>query len=384
MPNFYFQLGSTPELSFKELELILPQSQLDRLLIDLVKINLPDIQTANQLIKILGGTVKILQERSILDPGCHQDQIVTRLAELIADQHPHTFAIAEWGRDHLPKIEPAEIKNLIRDRGLNLSYKEQTRHGLSASLLLHHPDIFELVVIQTQTQTIIAQSVAVQNIDEWTKRDRSKPYFDRKKGMLPPKVARMMVNLALGEQALTNQLVQTAIYDPFCGSGTILLEALMLGWPVIGSDIDPEAVRGTQKNIAWLKQAYQLSPSLTTHVFIQDATHVQISDFSHPIQYLVAEPFLGKPTPRETEVANIFKGLEKLYLGMFKRWQSIFAAGAEIVLVMPLVETSKHTYNLEGLIDKLANLGYTTVFKPIVYKRPQAIVQRQIVKFKYH
>ena len=32
----------------------------------------------------------------------------------------------------------------------------------------------------------------------WFKRDRAKPYSDRHKGLLPPKIARILVNLALG------------------------------------------------------------------------------------------------------------------------------------------------------------------------------------------
>jgi hypothetical protein len=110
---------------------------------------------------------------------------------------------------------------------------------------------------------------------------------------------------------------------------------------------------------------------------------VSNKSLTKPVTHIVTEPFLGKPTPQEAEVANIFKGLEKLYLGVFKQWQTILADQAEVVIVLPLVETSRHTFNLEGLIDKLANLGYTTVFQPIIYKRPQAIVQRQIIKFKY-
>lgn len=375
MPNYYFQLGSTPELSFKELELVLAGYQLDRVAVDVVKAELASDEVALQLIKTLGGTVKILQELATVE-NVNKDQIADQLIKILLEKKPNTFAIAEWGRDHLPKIEASDLKSLVRKQGLNLSYKDQTRHGLSASLLLHHQEIFELVILQTLANTIIAKTVAVQDIDDWTNRDRGKPYSDRKKGMLPPKVARIMVNLA-STPAIT-------VYDPFCGSGTILLEALMLGHCVIGSDLDPVSVQGTQQNINWLKQNYQLPTSLTDQVFAQDATHVDKKQLAQPISCIITEPFLGKPTPREEEVANIFKGLEKLYLGVFKQWQSILADGAEVIIILPLIETSRHTFNLEGLIDKLVNFGYTTVFQPIIYKRPQAIVQRQIIKFKYH
>jgi tRNA G10 N-methylase Trm11 len=383
MPNYYFQLGSTPELSWQELQTVLSNIELERVSVDLVKANLADDQTAQQYIQILGGTIKILKELAVAE-SLTKAQITQKFADIILANKPNTFAIAEWGRDHLPKIEATEIKSLVRAAGFNPSYKDQTRHGLSAALLLHHPDIFEIIVIQIPQGLIFAQTLSVQNIDEWSTRDRGKPYFDRKKGMLPPKVARMMVNLALGDTVLNQDLAdQQVIYDPFCGSGTILLESLMLGRSVIGSDLDPDSVNGTQQNVDWLKNEYQLPESLTFQGLVQDATHVSNKSLTKPVTHIVTEPFLGKPTPQEAEVANIFKGLEKLYLGVFKQWQTILADQAEVVIVLPLVETSRHTFNLEGLIDKLANLGYTTVFQPIIYKRPQAIVQRQIIKFKY-
>jgi 23S rRNA G2445 N2-methylase RlmL len=59
---------------------------------------------------------------------------------------------------------------------------------------------------------------------------------------LRPTVAAMMVGLA-GEP-------RGVLLDPCCGSGTILGEALAVGWPAVrGVDIDPEAVEITGRNV---------------------------------------------------------------------------------------------------------------------------------------
>ncbi|MGH3713112.1 MAG: TRM11 family SAM-dependent methyltransferase [Micromonosporaceae bacterium] len=61
-------------------------------------------------------------------------------------------------------------------------------------------------------------------------------------GALRPTVAAMMVTLA-GQP-------DGALLDPCCGSGTILGEALALGWRnVRGGDIDPEAVEIARRNV---------------------------------------------------------------------------------------------------------------------------------------
>jgi Putative RNA methylase family UPF0020 len=59
-------------------------------------------------------------------------------------------------------------------------------------------------------------------------------------GALRPTVAAAMVRLAGRAGGV--------LYDPFCGSGTIMLEAAAAGWEVAGSDIDPDAVETARRN----------------------------------------------------------------------------------------------------------------------------------------
>jgi tRNA G10 N-methylase Trm11 len=61
-----------------------------------------------------------------------------------------------------------------------------------------------------------------------------------REGALRPTVARAMVLLAAEPSGV--------LLDPCCGSGTILREALAVGWRARGLDIDPEAVRAARRN----------------------------------------------------------------------------------------------------------------------------------------
>ena len=62
-----------------------------------------------------------------------------------------------------------------------------------------------------------------------------------REGALRPTVANAMVRLA-GEP-------RGVLLDPCCGSGTVLGEALTVGWKVKGQDIDPHAVHVAQQNV---------------------------------------------------------------------------------------------------------------------------------------
>jgi len=61
-------------------------------------------------------------------------------------------------------------------------------------------------------------------------------------GSMSPKLARCMVNL-------TGVTAGDIVFDPFCGTGGILIEAGIMGTKVVGADIDERMVEGTIKNL---------------------------------------------------------------------------------------------------------------------------------------
>lgn len=373
--QYLFILGNTPALSRLELTAIMPDAEQVEVLesVSLVTTEEP----ISNLIDILGGTVKIAEVLTELPP-----QTAESLTQVIAEQVEQLalkdFAVAEVGRDHLPVVDASEIKHILRKKGINTRYVDGSRHGMSAAVL-RHQKVTEILTVQTAKTIYLCKTIQVQDVDEWTKRDRQKPYADRKKGMLPPKVARIMVNLALGPNPEPN----TVLFDPFCGSGTVLMEALCRGVQVVGSDTDPEAVAGSKANIAWLKYEYGIELDAT--FLLGDATTVRLPHTIVP-SHIVTEPFLGKQTPRLEQLPNIYKGLYKLYLGAFRHWKNLLQDQAKIVCVFPVVLPSPDTkgkqFDLDILIDKLPEFGYTTESEKVMYFRPQAVVARQITQLK--
>jgi len=72
------------------------------------------------------------------------------------------------------------------------------------------------------------------------RRPRKKPFFHP--SAMPPKLARCMVNLA---QPRRGDLV----LDPFCGTGSILIEAALISCRILGLDIKRRMIRGCSKNL---------------------------------------------------------------------------------------------------------------------------------------
>lgn len=384
MTTIYCLLGSTPELSLAEIQ-ALTGTEAVLLHPQIAQVTLPAGLTPEVFFERSGGIIKYFKPLQVLTGEASEPDSVkeTLISELSQYGGKVTFGLAELGRDHLPLFDLAELKALLKQKDVTARYIDGPRTGLSASVLLHHRNVIEILLVSTDEGVIMAETRGVQDIDNWTRRDRSKPYADRKKGMLPPKVARMLLNIGLGQlgvSAATPDVDRASIrvYDPFCGTGTVLMEAAVQGCSVVGSDSDPDSVTGSQKNLAWLQHTYELQAA--EEWVLGDVAHAQPRK---PIDLIVTEPFLGKQTPRTEQLPSIFKGLEKMYLGAFKHWQSVLKPGAVVVMILPRVVTPKQTYRCQTLIDKLPDLRYTTLSGPTLYYRPQAVVEREVWTFKF-
>lgn len=73
------------------------------------------------------------------------------------------------------------------------------------------------------------------------RRPRKKPFFHP--SAMQAKLARCMVNLA-------NPKAGDIVLDPFCGTGTTLIEASLIGCRILGLDIQRRMARGTLRNLS--------------------------------------------------------------------------------------------------------------------------------------
>ena len=77
---------------------------------------------------------------------------------------------------------------------------------------------------------------------EFAKRGPPRTVFSHSAAM-PPKIARCMVNLARSKAG-------DLLLDPFCGTGSFLVEAGLIGCRVIGADIKRRMVEGSAQNLS--------------------------------------------------------------------------------------------------------------------------------------
>lgn len=158
-------------------------------------------------------------------------------------------------------------------------------------------------------------------------RDLGRPY-QKPLISMPPWLARSMINLASPSSG-------GMLLDPFCGTGTILLEALDAGLAVCGVDIDPANAQGAKANIDWYSKKKPLPPAS-----IINADTRQIAD-RFPAGFfdlVVTEPPFGPPLkapPNKNEIAAVAGELSELYSASFTAVSSVLKKGAKMVFTLP-------------------------------------------------
>lgn len=406
MSKYAFVLGRNPELSIAELGAVLggnlkiPHHQA----VVFFSGELP--QTPQDFLNRLGGCVEILE---IFESGVPSSEIEPAIFQFLKTRSENgklLFAINLFPETKkttllkyiLPKIKTA----LSRAMYLNKDYHNiNPVAAFKENLVAAKTNIG--IVEEGGGKVSLGYSVAMQDFESYSKRDYGKPFRDPQVGMLPPKLAQVMINLACHDEPVEARQIST-VFDPFCGTGTILMEALLMGYSVVGNDVNVRLVEGTKKNIDWLRQMFPLSVPGQTHVqlFQKDAMELDTvimslskhgganKSGSHTLA-VVTEPYLGPPLssfPAENFLSKLRAELEKLYMDFFTNLSKWLPKGTAIVFIFPYWKKGSAQLRLAPpLIAKIEPLGYSkTTFVPLqitslFYDRPDQIVGREIVRF---
>ncbi|MGI9027649.1 MAG: hypothetical protein ACR2FM_02265, partial [Candidatus Saccharimonadales bacterium] len=117
------------------------------------------------------------------------------------------------------------LKKVIKQAGRSARVVPNAEATLNTAQVIHNkltsPNGLELMLVRDKNRTVLAQTVWVQDIDAYRQRDQERPMRDARIGMLPPKLAQIILNLAVGDL----EQDEISVLDPFCGTGVLLQEA---------------------------------------------------------------------------------------------------------------------------------------------------------------
>jgi len=403
-------LGRQPALGLAELESLYGADKL-RPVGD--KVAVVDVDPCLLAFDRLGGSVKFCKILTTLETtNWHQiEKFLLQVSPGHSEGMPAgkmQLGLSVIGLDvGLKQLEHTalNLKKVIKKTGRNVRVIPNKSLELNSAQVLHNnltgPTGWELNFIKDGPKTVIAQTVKVQDIESYAQRDRGRPKRDAKVGMLPPKLAQIILNLAAGRlpedklesicdipagQPIPKPLLGKAVLDPFCGTGVILQEALLMGYGAYGSDLDQRMVDYSIYNImTWLRGWYDFETG--TGIEKADATTAAWELFP-PIDFVASETYLGRPFTAPPLPEILAQTVAECNLIIKKFMQNLYSRikpGTRLCLAVPAWQTRPGQFKHLPLIDQIGDLGYNRVSlehagdDQLIYYRSDQIVARQLI-----
>lgn len=356
------------------------------------------------LIDRLGGSLKLAREIT----GTPLDYLMSLSEGKI------TLGVSDYAKGATAKTasqEALKLKKILTRHGRSVRILQNTAPVLSTATVHHNqigvkPKRVEL--IRTNKQWYV--TVGVQNITAYAERDQARPARDAKVGMLPPKLAQILINLC-GDLGRGKRVL-----DPFCGTGVVLQEAFLMGYRPYGSDLNPRMVEYARKNMSWLEEnrrgvngtnvvakreagnrgkiskneGVERADVLLTKIDKRDIIEGDAVScvWEQRIDAVACETYLGPPmslAPVEIKLKDAKTECRRIIIGFLKNIGKQVSTGTPLVLAVPSWLRADGSYSGLNLLDEVDKLGYNVVKfdnvsqGDLLYHREGQVVAREII-----
>ncbi|KKR15020.1 MAG: putative DNA methylase [Candidatus Falkowbacteria bacterium GW2011_GWA2_39_24] len=368
----FFVLGNHPEISLAEILAVLGPVEY-RLINQQTLIITQDLAIEPQiLIRRLGGTIKLGKIKQTIKHWQPQTVVPIVTDLLSAYQGKVKFGFSVYGAPKL-NLKPLamELKKELKTQSLNSRWVTSRDQALS-SVVVEQNKLIEqgadIVIIKDNDSYLIGKTWAVQAFKELSARDYGRPARDDHSGMLPPKLAQIMLNLS---GAKFNQVV----LDPFCGSGTVLAEALLMGFQQVqGTDISAKAVKDTETNLAWLKKN---QPQIGNYlVRLVDARKLLQIIPAKSIDVIVTEPYLGPQRGRIDYKTTVVE-LMDLYSQALLAMAQVLKPQGRVVMIWSVIQNRPLLLQPKDFTIIKSHNNQTA--RGLLYSRPGQKIKREII-----
>lgn len=383
--NYLLVLGREPKLSLVELEALFGSENVKAFLVKQGSkgSNLAIVKTDKLDFSRLGGSIKAGQ--ILTEPV--QDYL-SKLPEGkitlgVSDYSPRANKKATWAL-------ALKYKNLLKRHGRNVRLIPNNDGAALTSAASHHNQLGEKLnhIEILKYQNDIAISIGTQNITAYAKRDRERPARDAFVGMLPPKLAQILINIATGEFEKQNQ-TKPIVLDPFCGTGVVLQEAMLMGYSAYGTDLSEKMIKYSGRNLEWLTDRTSgLQKPDAPKFYLEEGDATKHSWQSAKVGCIASEIYLGHPLsapPGSLKLKEFQQSTKELLLSFLKNISSQIESGATLCLATPAWLRPNGSYEGVNILDEIENLGYNKLqykhatTQDLIYYREGQIVARQLL-----
>lgn len=384
--------GRQPEIAAAELEAIFGASKVQQIEDTVFTLNVLtddiDFDRFGSLVKI-GKILTILDTVSWPEVLKYLVQTTPEHAAYVPDGKL-TIGVSLYGIQARPakiREDVIAIKKAIQKTGRSVRIVPNKTPDLSSAQVIHNKltgsNGWELLCVRYGEKTILAQTTRIQDIEAYAARDQARPFRDARVGMLPPKLAQILINLA------TEGKPDYTILDPFCGTGVVLQEALLMGYDVVGTDLEARMVDYSRGNIDWLRSTYA---DINGIIRLEDGDarnhHWPAGETLRRPYAIAAETYLGPPLhslPAPAKLHQIIADVNTLHKEILKNIAKQVPTGTRLCLAVPAWQSPDGRLKHLPVLDELSILGYNlqsfrrVPTKELAYRRPGQFVAREII-----
>ena len=394
MKKYVAVLGRQPRISVAELESLFGE-------VRLIAPELAEFQASEKPdVRRLGGTLKIAEEVKLPE-----------LWKSLPAEGKITLGVSDFSRGasaYLAQREALKLKRMLVKMGRSVRVVANKTAVLSSATSIHN-HLFGATKIEIlKNGGRYYRVISVQDIEGYVERDRKRPARDAKVGMLPPKLAQILINLC-GDLPKRSRVL-----DPFCGTGVVLQEAALMGYVPYGTDLSERMVQYSERNLEWLTktaEAHTRSRAASTTPAVAGSSRLSSAEppdaleqlcasavfavgdamsyqWTAPIDAVACEGYLGPPmslAPAEIKLKQAKQECGAIVLGFLKNLAGQIRAGTPVVMAVPAWLRPDGSYERLNLLDEISNLRYNVCSfknlgqKDLLYHRDGQVVAREII-----
>lgn len=371
-----FFLGAHPEVSVAELRLLLGKTE--EMWNNAVAVFDIETSQAVDIFHRIGGSPKFgVVIETFETTEDFSKRFLSVMEKLLSEVTRREYVLSLYG----VRLGKRDFHRELKERVDGVKYDgkfEESIHPPAACAHVMKRGGIDLSIVPAGQKAYLVQTIEVQDAKEWSRLDTERPGRNMEIGMLPMKLARIMVNFSSIQQ-------DGRLWDPFVGQGSIVIETAMRGIPALGTDKSKQSIEKAKQTNAWA-----INNKFVKHgLIVLKEQPIEKADLSEVATAIVTEPYLGKPhfkpfsgeflAKREwNDIERLYKALLQLATRVLRRGQRIvfvkpifaYIAGRERKWYNPKIELPRDSWKVPEIIRDLG---------PLVWVQKDTVVGREIV-----
>jgi tRNA G10 N-methylase Trm11 len=369
-----FFLGSHPDVSLAELRIAFAKKEEVRT----QYLVLFDISEELVLEKFdsLGGVPRVGKVLDTLELPVDEEKVIAQLKDSLLHKKRKEYVMSLYSVKFDKKRAHHQLKQEVTGVKYDGDFAEP-QHSPAAVAHVMARGGYEYILVDVNKKALLIETLQVQDPKFWTIIDAERPGRDMKIGMLPAKLARIMVNL-------TGATKEDVIWDPFVGQATIAMQAAAFGIKAVGTDKSQQSLQVGKQNIDWLKQEMQGVAQVTLQM-----QPIERAQAPSGTVHIATEPYLGrarfKPFQNDMLAKREWREIERLYRLLMEVADRSLKSGQRIVLAKPMfafiAKNKVEWYNpaLPMPSNGLKVPALVADLGPLLWQNRDSVVGRQII-----